>query len=66
MTTSQQLERTGLKANDKVVCVDDTFQRLDLAHAPDGLLIRGGVYCVTGISECGGVLLSGSSGRGRH
>lgn len=58
-TPSQLLARTGLKVNDRVVCIDDTYQRPDLAHTPEGLLARGKIYCVSGASECGGVLLAG-------
>jgi hypothetical protein len=52
-------DQTDIKAGDKVVCIDDAYQRRDLADAPDGLLVRGQVYCVSGVSECGGVLLAG-------
>lgn len=52
-------DQTGIKVGDKVVCINDTYQRLDLANAPDGLLVGGQVYCVSGVSECGGLLLAG-------
>ena len=52
-------DQTEIKANDKLVCIDDAYQRVDLAATPDGLLVRGQVYCVSGISECGGVRLVG-------
>ena len=59
MTTRESNDQTGIKVGDKVVCIDDAYQRCDLADAPDGLLVRGQVYCVSGVSECGGVLLAG-------
>ena len=59
MTTRELIEQTGINASDKLVCVDDAYQRVDLADAPDGLLVRGRVYCVSGASQCGGVLLAG-------
>jgi len=52
-------QQTAIVSGDKVVCIDDRYQRVDLADAPDGLLIRGQVYCVSGVSDCGGVLLAG-------
>jgi hypothetical protein len=59
MTTRELVEQTGIKANDKLLCIDDACQRGDLAAAPDGLLIRGWVYCASGVNECGGILLAG-------
>lgn len=59
MTTRHLIDYSRLKTGDKVICIDDTYQRVDLADAPDGLLVRGQLYCVAGVSECGGVLLAG-------
>jgi hypothetical protein len=59
MTTRQLLKQSGIKTSEKVVCIDDAYQRVDLANTPDGLLSRGRVYCVSGVSACGGVLLAG-------
>ena len=59
MTTDELLKQCGFQTSDKVVCQDDTYQRIDLAQTPDGLLVQGRVYCVSGISECGGLLLAG-------
>jgi hypothetical protein len=36
MRTKDLSEQTGIKASDNVVCIGDTYQRLDLADAPDG------------------------------
>ena len=52
-------EQTQIAVNDKLVCIDATNQRIDLADTPDGLLLRGQVYCVSGMTECGGVRLTG-------
>jgi len=59
MTTRKLLKQSGIKVSEKVVCIDDAYQRVDLATTPDGLLSRGLVYCVSGVSACGGVLLAG-------
>jgi hypothetical protein len=44
---------------DKVVCVDDTNQRTDIFNMPNGFARLGRVYCVSGWSECGGLVLAG-------
>ena len=59
MTTKESLAQTGFNVGDKVVCIDDAYQRLDMAETPDGPLISGQTYCVIGESECGGLLLVG-------
>jgi len=59
MKKSEITEQAGIRAGAKVVCIDDAYQRVDLADAPDGLLAKGKVYCVSGFSDCGGVMLAG-------
>lgn len=59
MAGNEVFTRTGFHVNDKVVCVDDTHQCTEVIDAPDGLLSRGQVYCVSGLSDCGGLLLVG-------
>ena len=52
--------RNGLiNTNDKVVCIDDTDYGYNKHDVPNGFLQRGRVYCVSGWSECGGLILVG-------
>src|ERR1035437_8176668 len=59
MTTEDTNRQSRRKDGGKVVCIDDAYQRRDRVSTPEGLLVRGQVYCVAGISMCGGVLLTG-------
>jgi hypothetical protein len=36
MSTRDKIEKTGIKARDKAVCVDDTHWRCNLAERPNG------------------------------
>ena len=59
MDSHPSIAQTAIQTGAKVVCIDDTYQRVDCCHAPDGLLALGKVYSVSGFSDCGGVLLVG-------
>ena len=49
----------SLNGFDKLVCIDDANQRTDIFDLPNGFLRLGRVYCVSGWSECGGLVLAG-------
>jgi hypothetical protein len=49
----------SINGYDKVVCIDDTNQRKDIFDMPNGLVRLGRVYCVSGWSKCGGLVLAG-------
>ena len=59
MDSDKIIQQAGFMIGGKVVCIADSHQRLDLFEAPDGLLVMGQVYCVSGFSDCGGLLLVG-------
>jgi len=48
-----------INTNDKVVCIDDTDYGYNVHDTPNGFLQRGRVYCVSGWSKCGGLILAG-------
>jgi hypothetical protein len=48
-----------MKTNDKVICVDDNNQLTDFFCWPNGFVCQGQVYCVSGWSDCGGLILVG-------
>jgi hypothetical protein len=61
--TSSQLrpfeQQTEMKTNDKVVCVYDTPFLIEYFDLPNGFVHQGDVYCVSGWSKCGGLILVG-------
>ena len=59
MDNEPAIAQPAIQTGAKVVCIDDTYQRVDCCDAPDGLLALGKVYSVSGFSDCGGVLLVG-------
>lgn len=48
-----------INTNDKVVCIDDTDYGYNKHDFPNGFVQRGCVYCVSGWSKCGGLILAG-------
>lgn len=55
-----------MNTGDKVVCIDDSKQRTDKNDAPNGLAENGKVYCVAGMSPCGGLVLVGLPSRAKR
>ncbi len=59
MKAEKSTDQSGIKANDKVVCIDATDYGYNKHDLPNGFLQRGSIYCVAGWSNSGGLIIVG-------